>query len=342
MTDTIGRHIVPEEPLDISDSRRDSSHRPNDDLIRIIKEVADKLAADEATRGDLKIISRALRELRHAFKVFTAYRDRRKVTIFGSARTAPDAAAYQQAVRLGRAMAEHDWMVVTGAARGIMEAGHQGAGRAHAMGLNILLPFEQVSNSIIRGDPKLVYMKYFFTRKLMLVKECDAVVCLPGGFGTIDEAMELLTLLQTGKRDLIPLVLLDEPGGDYWRSFQAFIDKQLLGRGMICEQDLRLYKVADDHHTAAAEILGFFRVYHSMRYVRERLVFRLLQPLSQSQLDEINQRFADILEEGRFEQTGALPDEADEPDLAILPRLAFTFNRRDHGRLRQLIDLVNR
>lgn len=342
MTETIHRPIVPEEPLDISDSRRDGAHRRNDDLIQMIKESADKLAADEATRGDLKIVSRALRELRYAFKVFTPYRNHRKVTVFGSARTPADTPAYQQAIKLGQAMAQHDWLVVTGAAHGIMEAAHVGAGRAHAMGLNILLPFEQESNAVIAGDAKLVYMKYFFTRKLMLVKECDAVVGLPGGVGTLDEALEVLTLLQTGKRDLVPMVLLDEPGGIFWESFQQFIRSQMLARGLISPQDLSLYRITDDCQTAVAEILGFFRVYHSMRYVKDQLVFRLSQPLSAALLSDINAAFADILETGRFEQMAALPEEADEPDLADLPRLAFNFDRRHLGRLRQLIDCLNR
>jgi uncharacterized protein (TIGR00730 family) len=198
-----------------------------DDLIDRIKESAEKLANDGPTRGDLKILSRAMRELRYAFKVFTPYRGDRKVTVFGSARTQPDQPAYEQAMRFGKAMAQQDWLVVTGAASGIMEAGHRGAGREHSMGLNIMLPFEQQSNPVIAGDPKLVYMKYFFTRKLMFVKECDAVVCLPGGYGTLDEAMEVLTLLQTGKRDIIPLVLLDAPGGNYWTALEQFMKDHL-------------------------------------------------------------------------------------------------------------------
>ncbi len=238
-------------------------------------------------------------------------------------------------------MAAENWMIVTGAAQGIMEAGHVGAGREHAMGINILLPFEQASNRIIANDPKLVHMKYFFTRKLMFVKECDAVVCLPGGFGTLDEAIEVLTLLQTGKRDMVPLVLLDEPGGDYWMPLQGFIQRSLLGRGMINEEDLHLYRITDNVADAVAEILGFFRVYHSMRYVKSELVLRLLQPLDDRLLEEINERFGDILEHGRFVQRDALPDERDEPELADLPRLVCTFNRFNHGRLRQLIDCIN-
>ncbi|MCA9218136.1 MAG: LOG family protein, partial [Planctomycetales bacterium] len=188
-----------------------------DDLVDRIKESADKLAQDGSSRGDLKLLSRSLRELRYGFKVFAPYRRHRKVTVFGSARTPEHAPAYAQAVLLGKAMAENDWLVITGAASGIMEAGHRGAGREHSMGLNIMLPFEQEANSVIDGDHKLVNTKYFFTRKVMFVKECDAVVCLPGGFGTLDEALEVLTLLQTGKRDMVPVVLLDQPGGDYWQ-----------------------------------------------------------------------------------------------------------------------------
>src|SRR5262245_6425738 len=225
------------------------------DLVQTIKETADKLAVDGSTRGDLKILSRTLRELRYAFKVFAPYRRKRKVTIFGSARTQPDEPAYLQAVEYGRLMAEAGWLVITGAASGIMEAGHKGAGRAASMGLNIMLPFEQSANSIILGDQKLVHMKYFFTRKLMFVKECDAVVCRPGGFGTLDEAMEVITLLQTGKRDMIPVVLLDAPGGSYWRALDEYITDHLLRGRMISPEDLHLYKLTDNPAEAQAEVL---------------------------------------------------------------------------------------
>ena len=268
------------------------------ELIQTIKESADKLADDKTSRGDLKIISRTLRELRYAFKVFSPYRHSRKVTVFGSARTTPDQPAYQQAVAFGRAMAAHDWFVVTGAASGIMEAGHAGAGREHSMGLNILLPFEQSTNPIITGDRKLVYMKYFFTRKLMFVKESDAFCLMPGGFGTLDEGLEVLTLLQTGKHDMMPVVLLDEPGGSYWTAFDQFVRDQLLDRGMIGPEDLSLYRLTDRVEDAVEEILRFYSVYHSMRYVRTNLVFRLQRPPSESLLEEINDRFQDILLRG--------------------------------------------
>jgi uncharacterized protein (TIGR00730 family) len=311
------------------------------ELIAQIRETADKLELDHTSRGDLKILSRTLRELRYAFKVFAPYRSSRKVTIFGSARSLSDSPAYRQTVRFAQAMVAHDWLVVTGGASGIMEAGHVGAGREHSMGLNILLPFEQSANPIIAGDPKLVHMKYFFTRKLMFVKESDAICLLPGGFGTLDEGLEVLTLLQTGKRDMVPVVFLDQPGGDYWQHFQQFVHGQLRARGMISDEDLALFKLTDRVDEAVVEILGFFRVYHSMRFVHNRLVLRLLQPPGAALLDRLQRDFRDILAHGPFSVGGPLPEERDEPALTDLPRLIFPFNRRNYGRLRQLIDVLN-
>ncbi len=312
------------------------------ELIDEIKLSADKLAKDRTSRGDVKLLSRTLRELRYAFKVFAPYRTYRKVTIFGSARTLPHQPSYQAAVEFGRRIAEHHWMVVTGAAHGIMEAGHVGAGRAHSMGLNILLPFEQSANPIIAGDPKLVHMKYFFTRKLMFVKESDAICLLPGGFGTLDEGLEVLTLLQTGKRNLVPVVMLDEPGGDYWSTLESFIKKQLLDKSLISPDDLSLYMRTDCVEAAVEEILTFFRVYHSMRFVHGKLVLRLNRRPSEVMLDAIQTEFADILSEGRFELCGQLAEEREETALAALPRMLFQYNRYNQGRLRQLIDFLNR
>ncbi len=320
------------------DQRRDRIR----DLIQLIKESAEKLELDNTSRGDLKILSRTLRELRYAFKVFSPYRAHRKVTVFGSARTASDDPAYLQAEAYGRRMAAKDWLIVTGAASGIMEAGHRGAGREHSMGLNIMLPFEQDSNPIIRGDHKLVHMKYFFTRKLMFVKECDAVCLLPGGFGTLDEGLEVLTLLQTGKRDLVPVVLLDAPGGSFWQDWHKFVQRQLLQGGMISAEDTSLYKLTDNVEEAVEETLNFYRRYHSMRYVKRNLVFRLNAPLADEALEEINVHFSKILNSGQFVQRGPLDEEADEPELAHLTRLVFHFNRRSLGHLRQLIDRLNR
>ena len=245
---------IDNRPAELSEGART---RHTEDLIDRIKESADQLARDGSTRGDLKILSRALRELRYAFKVFTPYRRAYKVSVFGSARTPADNPAYQQAVRFGREMAEKNWFVLTGAASGIMEAGHVGAGREKSMGLNIMLPFEQDANPIIAGDHKLVHMKYFFTRKLMFVKECDAVVCFPGGFGTLDEGLEVLTLLQTGKRDMVPVIFMNPEGGDFWEPFHQFVLDRLLKRGMISPEDLALYKIIDNCEEAINEILTF-------------------------------------------------------------------------------------
>src|SRR5438445_3240076 len=236
-------------------------------LVQQLKETADKLIRDQANRGDIKLLNTALKELRYAFKVFAPYRNQRKVTVFGSARVPSDQPAYHQAVLFSRSIAKAGFMVITGAASGIMEAGHVGAGRESSIGVNILLPFEQEANAIIAGDIKLMHLKYFFTRKLLFVKESDAIALFPGGFGTQDEGFEVLTLVQTGKSHLIPIVLIDEPGGDYWKRWQVFVKEVLLERQMISPNDLALYKVTDSVEEAVAEVTGFYRVYHSMRYV---------------------------------------------------------------------------
>ncbi|NND99179.1 MAG: LOG family protein [Pirellulaceae bacterium] len=331
--DEIQRPQPADEPITTTDSR---------DLYKVLRHTIDRLEKDKTARGDLKILSRTLRELRYAFTVFRPYRRRRKVTIFGSARTPPEHPEYETAVEFGKQMAaDHGWMVITGAGGGIMEAGHKGAGREASMGLNIMLPFEQSANPYIEGDPKLVTMKYFFTRKLMFVKECSAVVCLPGGFGTLDEALETLTLMQTGKQTMLPLVLLDSPQGTYWKDLGLFMEKQLLGGGMISPEDVHLYKIANSVDEAIDEVIGFYKVYHSMRYVRDRLVFRIKEELSAEKLADIQDNFADILVDGVFEQHGPMPEESSESDLADLPRLVFHFNRRALGRLRMLINFIN-
>ena len=322
-------------------SRAEPTNRHVRDLIERIKESAEKLESQGSTRGDLKIISRAMRELAYAFKVFTPYRRFRKVTVFGSARTKPDQPGYQMAVEFGKQMAEQDWLVITGAASGIMEAGHVGAGREHSMGLNILLPFEQDANHIIHGDEKLVHMKYFFTRKLMFVKECDAVVCLPGGFGTLDEAMEVLTLNQTGKHDPVPVIFLDAPGGTYWKTFDKFLRSELLDGGMISPDDTALYMVTDSCEEAVKETVDFYKVYHSMRYVGDKLVLRLNQPLTDKTMETVKSKYQGILVDGGFEQTDALPEEKNDPQLLDLKRLVFQFNRRNLAQLRLLINDLN-
>jgi len=311
------------------------------DLLRRLRHAAERLPVSRTAQEDVKILSQTLRELRRAFTVFAPYRSQRKVTIFGSARTPREAPAYAHAERFGQLMAENGWFVVTGAATGIMEAGHRGAGRDRSMGLNIMLPFEQEANEVIRGDGKLVTMKYFFTRKLMFVKECDAVVCLPGGFGTMDEAFEVLTLLQTGKREMMPLVFLDAPGGRFWQDWLAYIKTNLLSGQMISAEDLSLFRVTDSVEETVGEILRFYRVFHSMEYVHNRLVLRLQRPLDERRLAELQQEFGDVLAEGEFRQETAIAGEAPRPELAGLTRLIFHFNRRSLGRLRLLIDAIN-
>ncbi|HEX3150686.1 MAG TPA: LOG family protein [Gemmataceae bacterium] len=313
-----------------------------EDFIREIKESADKLLVDGASRGDVKLLCTAFKELRHCFKVFGRYKGRRKATIFGSARTKPDHPTYQQAIEFGRKMAEAHWMIVTGAGAGIMEAGHVGAGRDASMGLNILLPFEQSANTVMTGNDKLMTMRYFFTRKLMFVKETDAIVLFPGGFGTHDEAFEALTLIQTGKSHLFPVVMVDQPGGTYWSEWADFIERELKAPGLISPADTSLYCITHSVDEAVSEVLGFYRVYHSMRYVHKDLMIRLNRPISDELLEHINMEFKDIIWEGRIERSAADAMEANEPQLFDLPRLRFRFDRHGHSRFRQMINLINR
>lgn len=299
-----------------------------------------KLLRDQTNRGDMKLINTTLKELRYSLKVFAPYREVRKVSIFGSARTPEDHPDYVSAVEMGRRLAGQGWMVITGAGGGIMAAGHGGAGAGPSFGLAIRLPFEQKTNPFIEGDKKLINFKYFFTRKLMFVRSSHAVVVYPGGFGTMDEAFEVLTLVQTGKSVPTPIVFVDRPGGDYWGQWQTYVKQQLLARGLISEHDLALYKITDSVDAAVEEVTRFFRNYHSVRYTRDELVMRLNTAPDARQLEHINREFAGI-SRSAFRVSPALPIERDEPSLAHLPRLVFAFNRRDHGRLRMLIDYLN-
>ncbi|MDZ4686992.1 MAG: TIGR00730 family Rossman fold protein [Planctomycetaceae bacterium] len=310
-------------------------------LIAEMRMTVDKLERDEASRGDLKILSRALKELRYAFKVFTPYRHHKKITVFGSARTPPDHPDYQLAVEFGRRMANAGWMVVTGAGGGIMEGAHVGAGQAMSMGVNILLPFEQEANYVINKDQKLVTFRYFFTRKLMFVKEVHAVALFPGGFGTLDELFEVLTLVQTGKRDLLPIICVDQPGGTYWTSLIQLLETQLYQRRLASPHDRALFKVTDSLDEAVAEVQRFYSVFHSFRYVKDRLVIRLNRPPSDELLEQLNVDFAAILVSGRIERTELHAHEQDEEHTHHLSRISLAFNRRDAGRLRMLIDALN-
>ncbi|HKA02765.1 MAG TPA: TIGR00730 family Rossman fold protein [Acidimicrobiales bacterium] len=311
------------------------------DLLFEIMVSATLLASDDADTLDLKITNAALREMREAFRLFARYRGVSKVTLFGSARVQPDSKEYEQARAIAATMASHGWMVVTGAGPGIMAAGMEGAGTDLSIGVNIRLPFEQGANPIIAHDDKLVSMKYFFTRKLMLIKESRAFLCLPGGFGTLDETFELLTLAQTGKNEPVPIVLLDVPGGTYWERVRQLMEDELVTRGLIDPSDMALFRVTDRVDETVGEILGFYANYDSMRYVGDVLVLRVQRAPDDAQLADLNERFAHLCASGRIERTDPLPDEVADNDKLDLARIRLNFNKRYYGELRALIDALN-
>jgi uncharacterized protein (TIGR00730 family) len=320
---------------------RSGADPANQDLVFELIASSLRLARDGADRGDLKIANAALKEMRYTFHVFAPYRDARKVAIFGSARTEPDDPLYEQARAFAAAMAACDWMVITGAGPGIMEAGLAGAGPDHAFGVSIRLPFEASTSQFIAGDPKLVNFRYFFTRKLAFIKEADGFVLLPGGYGTLDEAFELLTLVQTGKAQPAPIVLLDVPGGTYWSSWAHFVHEELMGRGYVGEHDLCLVEITDDIAAAVDEVTGFFENYHSQRFVDGRLVLRMHRAPDRDALARLDDEFADIVTRGsieRIEPTGAERRDGDHVDL---DRVALWFDRHGWPRLRELIDRLN-
>ena len=311
------------------------------DLVFEMITTAVRLAREESSRLDRKIANSALKEMRYAFRVFAPYRDERKVSIFGSARTQSGDSEYVTAREFARAIAERGWMVVTGAGPGIMEAGQEGAGKARSFGVNIRLPFEAQPNPFIADDPKLINFKYFFTRKLMFIKEGDAFVLLPGGFGTMDEAFELLTLVQTGKSDIHPIVLLDKPGGTYWTHFDMFVRDVLLKQGYVSEEDLCLYKLTDSVDEAVEEIEHFYDNYHSQRVVRGKFVLRLQRVPPPDALKAVSAEFSDITLGGGIEICEPTTEEHRDDDALDKPRVAFAFDRMHYGRLRALIDRLN-
>ena len=310
-------------------------------LIARIAGTGQALEEGGASLGDLKLVARALEEMRRAFEMFAPYRSVRKVSTFGSARTQESDPYFTVAERFGRGIAEAGFMVITGAGGGIMEACQRGAGRERSFGVNIQLPFEQFANPIIRDDPKLRSFSYFFTRKLFFILEAHAVALFPGGFGTQDEGFEVLTLLQTGKCQMMPLVLLDQPRGTYWKTWQRYVEDQLLRRNLISPEDLYLYLVTDDVGRAVEEITRFYRVYHSSRYVEDLLVMRTSVPLPQPLLAELSREFAPIISRGTIEACRPFSVERDDPATLHLPRIAFHFDRKSYGLLRRLIDRIN-
>ncbi len=312
------------------------------ELIEEMIVTALKMGRDQTSVADLKMLNRALKELRYAVRVFAPYRNRRKVVVFGSARTPEDAEEFKAAENFGRQMCERGYMIVTGGGDGIMGAAQRGAGRENSFGLNIRLPFEQSANPTITGDKKLMIFNYFFTRKLNFVKETHAIALFPGGFGTMDEGFEVLTLMQTGKARIFPIVLVDKPGGTYWQTWLAFLRGHLLKLNLISEDDFNLLIHCDSVECAVEHIVRFYTNFHSSRWVGGRLVLRLQRPLSAQLIEKMNTEFDDVLASGKFAQSGALPEESGEPDLAHLPRLVFQPKRKNFGRLRTVIDAVNR
>jgi uncharacterized protein (TIGR00730 family) len=298
-------------------------------LIEEMVQTALRLGQDNATVADLKLLVRAFKEMRYAARVFRPYADRRKVAVFGSARLAPETPEFRMAEEMGRRLVERDFMVITGGGDGIMGAAQKGAGRDHSFGLNIRLPFEQRANETIHGDKKLINFNYFFTRKVNFVKETDAFVLFPGGFGTQDEGFECLTLMQTGKSKITPLAFLDTPDGRYWETWEFFIKNDLLRMKLISPSDFHLFKI---FHNCD---------FNSYRWVREKMVIRLEKRLTPAGLDALNEQFSDILVSGRIEQGEALPEEAEETDVAGLPRLVLVPQKTDFGRLRLFIDTIN-
>ena len=322
--------------------REASTGTGNEDLISEMARTVLKLAGDDASRGDLKILNRALKELRYAFKVFAPYRSIRKVSIFGSTRVTEGDPYYHMAKALGQRLAEEGLMVITGAGPGIMQAGHEGAGRKKSFGVNIRLPLAQKANPFIQDDPKLITFHFFFTRKLIFVKEADAFAFFPGGYGTQDELIETLTLAQTGKSQLVPIMLVDHPNGGYWKEWETFVRKAILSHGYISEPELSFFRIVDDIDAAVKEIKTFYRNYHSYRFVGQDLVIRLNYPPTADMIKALNEEFKDILTTGAVVPSAPLSEENDDPDTLHLHRLLFHFNRQDFARLKQMIDMINR
>ena len=313
----------------------------NETEVADIIENALKLLTDVKDSGDIRVIQTTLRELRYAFRLFAPYAEKRKVTMFGSARTQPSKPEYQQALEFGQKISAAGFMVITGAGGGIMHAGHEGAGSENSFGANIRLPWEQSANPIILQDKKLVTFKYFFTRKLIFIRHSDAIALFPGGFGTMDEGYEAITLMQTGKSQIMPLVLVDKPGGTYWKTWDKQIREHLLRDKLISPDDLNLYQITDSADEAVKIITRFYRNFHSTRWVKDALVIRLKHAASESAIAALNEDFADIISGEPIHSIPPTPEEITDTVHLDLPRLAFGFNRKDYGRLRQLIDALN-
>lgn len=311
------------------------------ELIEEMVTTALKMARDQTTVADLKMLNRALKEMRFASRIFAPYRQFRKVAVFGSARTPEEAAESQMAIAYSREMVKRGWMVITGGGDGIMGAAQKGAGKENSFGLNIRLPFEQSANETILGDQKLMNFNYFFTRKLNFVKESSAIALFPGGFGTMDEGFEALTLMQTGKARIMPVVFVDKTGGKYWEELLRFLHDHLLGNRLVSPEDFHLIHNCDSVQCAADHVSHFYSNFHSYRWLGPRLIVRMQHRLSEKHVHRMDTEFADVLASGKFEQSAALQGENGEPEIAHLPRLVFQPHKRNFGRLRKVLDSVN-
>jgi uncharacterized protein (TIGR00730 family) len=307
-------------------------------LVRELLQTGLKLIPDGRDTGEIKLITNSVKEMRYAYRVFGKYVKPHKVTIFGSARTPETHPDYAACVEFGRLMAEAGWMSITGAGLGIMKAGHVGPGREASFGVAIRLPFETTANQVIAGDEKLIQFRYFFTRKLMFISQAEAVALFPGGFGTLDEAFEAMTLVQTGKSAPMPIVMVEGAGGDYWKSWDSWVRTQLLARGWVSPEDPAIYYLAKDPADAAKHIVHFYRNYHSSRYVRDDFVIRLQRPIKQDDVARLESEFKLLIKSGGMTLSGPLEDESDHPEL---PRLVFRHTRSKFGLLRSLIDRIN-
>jgi uncharacterized protein (TIGR00730 family) len=312
------------------------------ELVREMILAALKAGQENTEEADLKLMNSTLKEMRFTSKVFGPYRGMRKVTVFGSARTQTEESVYKMARLLGQKLVKAGYMVITGGGGGIMQAVNEGAGPEHSFAVNIRLPFEQKPNPVVEGNPRLITYKYFFNRKVAFLKEASAIVLFPGGFGTLDEAMETLTLLQTGKHDPIPLILVDEPGGTYWLKWLQFFGEELMSQGYINASDFYLFERLDSVDAVVESINHFYRRYHSIRYVEKQMVIRLSSGIEPQSVEELKDQFQDILiPGGNIYLSGPLPAEADDPEVVNLPRLIVDFNRKDFGRLQYLIEAIN-
>lgn len=337
-------YVIGDKKIDalICELAKKCSYARNEQILQEILTTAVKLGLESRDMGDLKLVNNALKELRYSFKIFSPYRGVKKVIIFGSARTKKTASEYRMAEEFARKITKKGYMVVTGGGPGIMEAGNRGAAAGKEFGLNIRLPFEQKPNPYIYEKEKIINFKYFFTRKLMFIKETDATAIFPGGFGTHDEGFEVLTLVQTGKSKPRPIVMIEPEGSTYWSVWHRFVNRELLKNGLIDKEDMKLFHIAKSVDEAIKYIENFYSIYHSIRYISGTTVIRLNRKISDATLQLLNKRFRDILKSGDIRFSPPMKKEIEAEEYLDLPRLVMSFNMHDYGRLTEMIRVINR